>query len=145
VNALVRLHRHDGGATLVEFAIVAPVLLLLLIGCLDFSRALNAYVTITNAAREGARYASLDAAADGAAVKTYLTGRVAPLDASAISVTLAFAPAADARWSSAAPAPGHVTVSVSYPWQATTWLIGSLFSASGTRTLTSAASMEAER
>jgi Flp pilus assembly protein TadG len=39
-------------------AIVSFLLLLLLIGVIDFARALNSYVVIINASREGARYAS---------------------------------------------------------------------------------------
>ena len=47
------------GTTMVEFALIVPVLLLLLFGILDLGRALNAYVTMSNASREGARYAML--------------------------------------------------------------------------------------
>lgn len=42
-----------------EFAIVAPILLMLLIGIFWVGRAYNIYETITRAAREGARYAVL--------------------------------------------------------------------------------------
>lgn len=38
-----------------EFALVLPVLLLLVLGMLEFSRAYNAQISLTNAAREGAR------------------------------------------------------------------------------------------
>lgn len=128
-----------------EFALVTPLLLLLLIGCLDFSRALNAYVTVANAAREGARFASLDASADSASVKAFLAGRVAPLDSDAITVSVAFVRPSDVRWNTSAPVQGEVTVSVSYPWDSTTWLVGRFFSASGVRTFTSAASAGATR
>ncbi|HXH50260.1 MAG TPA: TadE family protein [Terriglobia bacterium] len=50
---------QDSGAELFEFAIVAPLLLILLIGILWVGRAYNIYATITRAAREGARYAVL--------------------------------------------------------------------------------------
>jgi len=43
----------DQGAAAVEFAIMLPLLLLLIFGIIDFGRALNAQVTITQAAREG--------------------------------------------------------------------------------------------
>lgn len=46
------------GASLVEFAIGVLLLLLLLAGALDIGRALNSYIIIMNACREGARYAS---------------------------------------------------------------------------------------
>jgi TadE-like protein len=49
----------DRGAELFEFAIVAPLLLMLLIGIVWVGRAYNIYATITRAAREGARYAVL--------------------------------------------------------------------------------------
>jgi Flp pilus assembly protein TadG len=43
----------------VEFALLLPVLLLIVFGVIDFGRALNAQITLTQAAREGARLASL--------------------------------------------------------------------------------------
>lgn len=46
----------QAGQGLVEFALLLPVLLLILLGAIDLGRAFNAYVTITNASREGARY-----------------------------------------------------------------------------------------
>jgi Flp pilus assembly protein TadG len=45
-----------------EFALVLPVLLALVIGIFQFSRAYNVYQTITRAAREGARLAVLPSA-----------------------------------------------------------------------------------
>lgn len=45
----------DDGAAMVEFAILLPILLLLLMGMVEFSRAYNAQITLTQASREGAR------------------------------------------------------------------------------------------
>jgi Flp pilus assembly protein TadG len=42
----------------VEFALALPILALLLIAVVDMGRAFNNYITITNAAREGARFGS---------------------------------------------------------------------------------------
>ncbi|WP_446666294.1 TadE/TadG family type IV pilus assembly protein [Flexivirga sp. B27] len=57
----MRLTRHtahrDRGASLVEFAIVLPLFLVLIGGIVDFGRALFTEITLTNAAREGARSA----------------------------------------------------------------------------------------
>ena len=50
---------RDRGAVAVEFALLLPMLLLLLFGIIDFGRALNAQITLTQAAREGARIAAL--------------------------------------------------------------------------------------
>ena len=51
---------RDRGAAAVEFALLLPVLLLIVFGIIDFGRALNAQITLTQAAREGARLAALN-------------------------------------------------------------------------------------
>lgn len=48
----------EKGQNLVELALLMPVMILLLALLLDVGRAFNAYMVITNAAREGARYGS---------------------------------------------------------------------------------------
>ena len=50
---------RDRGAAAVEFALVVPLLLLLVFGIIDFSRAYNTRVTLTEAAAEGARALSI--------------------------------------------------------------------------------------
>lgn len=54
-------HRHGGdrGATAVEFALLFPLLMLIVFGTIDFGRALNAQITLTQAAREGVRLEAL--------------------------------------------------------------------------------------
>ena len=49
--------RRSRGQALVEFALVIPLFLLMLIALFDLGRAVFAYNTLTNAAREGARIA----------------------------------------------------------------------------------------
>jgi Flp pilus assembly protein TadG len=49
----------DRGAAAVEFALVLPLLLILIFGIVDFGRMLNAKITLTEAAREGARATAL--------------------------------------------------------------------------------------
>lgn len=46
----------EAGQTLAEFALVAPILVILIFGIIDISRAYNAWVTMQGAAREAARY-----------------------------------------------------------------------------------------
>ncbi|HKU29947.1 MAG TPA: TadE/TadG family type IV pilus assembly protein, partial [Arthrobacter sp.] len=41
----------ERGAAAVEFALVAPILVLLVLGIMEFGRAYNAQVSLTNAAR----------------------------------------------------------------------------------------------
>lgn len=52
-----RRRRNDRGVTLVEFAIVAPVLFLLLLGMVDFGFAFSDFISLRNGVREGARQA----------------------------------------------------------------------------------------
>ena len=47
----------DSGAALVEFALIAPLLLLLLFGMIDFGKAFNYWIDETHLANEGARWA----------------------------------------------------------------------------------------
>ncbi len=51
--------RTDRGASAVEFALVLPLLLLLLFGMVDFGRLLYTKVELTSAARDGARILAL--------------------------------------------------------------------------------------
>ena len=54
LQRFVRSQRSQG---LTEFAIIAPVILLLTFGIIDFGRALYLYITLQQAANEGARVA----------------------------------------------------------------------------------------
>ena len=53
-----RQQRSRPGAALIEFAYILPVLMLLILGSLDFGRAFFDYVIVTNFARNGALYIS---------------------------------------------------------------------------------------
>jgi len=52
-----RQKRVQRGQALLEFALVLPIFVLLLVAIFDLGRAVFAYNTLTNAAREGARMA----------------------------------------------------------------------------------------
>ena len=52
--------RGGVGTASVEFALVAPLLLLLVLGMCQFGITLNQYLTLTNAVRSGARQLSID-------------------------------------------------------------------------------------
>ncbi len=56
----VRSSRADAGQTLVEFALILPIFILVLMGIFDLGRAVYAFNTITNASREGVRLAITD-------------------------------------------------------------------------------------
>lgn len=51
--------RKDRGAVAVEFGLLLPLLLLIVLGIIDFGFALNTQVTLTQAAREGVRLEAL--------------------------------------------------------------------------------------
>ena len=53
------------GQTLVEFALIAPIMFIFLFGIIDFGMALNRRIAIEHAVREGARYAAVHLDADG--------------------------------------------------------------------------------
>src|SRR5262245_49533755 len=58
------IHRGEGrrrAQRLLEFALVAPILLLLIVGLIEMGYALFVYVEVQNAAREGARAAAVRA------------------------------------------------------------------------------------
>jgi len=66
VGRVMRIKRRsDGGAAAVEFALILPVVLLVIFGIIDFGRMLNAQITLTEAAREAARATALIDAAAG--------------------------------------------------------------------------------
>jgi Flp pilus assembly protein TadG len=145
--------RDERGVTLVEFALVVPVVLLMLIACIDFARVVNASVTIQNASREGARYAALNPGVSTLAIRDHLAGTVLPLDAGLVTVGVTASTSTDPRcaavaptscnWAAGQPAPTKTTVTVSYPWSATVWLIGPmLFAATRTSSLEATAAME---
>ena len=77
----------ERGAAAVEFALVAPVLILLLLGIVEFSKVYNTQSTLSAAAREGARVMALsnDRTAATTAVRDAATGLA--LTAAQVQVT----------------------------------------------------------
>lgn len=74
-----RLQRGQGvrrGQSLVEFALILPILLIFLLGLVDFGRAVAAYNSVSNGSRSGARVAIVDQNEDAitAAVESEASG-----------------------------------------------------------------------
>lgn len=69
----MRGKRRERGAAAVEFALVVPILLVLVLGIIEFGRAYQVQTTVSAAAREGARSMALGNDADTArqTVKDY--------------------------------------------------------------------------
>ena len=75
-NARARGPVQDCGQSILETALVLPLLLLLLAIVVDATRAFDAYIVLTNAVREGARFATLEPAPDVAAIELMVVNDV---------------------------------------------------------------------
>src|SRR5947209_12901144 len=60
LRRFLRLCRDERGTSLTEMALVLPVLLLLLLGMIDFGKAVNYWIDQTHLANEGARMAMVN-------------------------------------------------------------------------------------
>lgn len=60
---------HEQGQSVLEMTIALPILLFLLIAVIDFARAFDAYIVLTNAVREGARTATRNRSLDEAFIQ----------------------------------------------------------------------------
>jgi Flp pilus assembly protein TadG len=125
------LHRERHGSALVEFALIAPILILLIVGILDVSRGVNAYVTVRNAGAEATHWAALHPTVPVTEIEAKVRERVVPLDASAVTVSARFHeqgetwdPWPDAGIARDPAAARTVTIAVeaSYPWSAVTFI-----------------------
>ena len=107
-----RRRSGEAGAEIIELALVFPLLLLVVLGVVDYGLLFQRFEALTNAAREGARVASLPGYAQvdiEDRVTSYLAAGAVPTTASnpAITVTPTTIPNGAGTW----PA---TTVSVSY-------------------------------
>jgi Flp pilus assembly protein TadG len=66
MSPIQSLTHHESGQALVEFALVLPLLFLLLFGMLDFGKAYNYWNDATHLTAEGARFAAVDRKPDPA-------------------------------------------------------------------------------
>jgi len=114
---LKNLKNHKGQA-LVEFAIILPVILLLVMGIFQFGMMLNSYLTIENASREGAR-AGIVGSSD-AEIQELIIAISPILDP--LNVTVDITPNETDRGSG-----DTLTVKVTYNYKLTVPIISSLF------------------
>jgi Flp pilus assembly protein TadG len=113
LNLISRYRKADGGQALVEFALVVPFLLLLLVGIVEFGRGWNQHQVITDAAREGARKAAIfDESIDEAAIRGTVESALAAagIDPADAEITLT-------DWAGESNTP--VTVAIDLPYQLT--------------------------
>jgi Flp pilus assembly protein TadG len=107
------------GAAAVEFAIVAPVIFLLILCLIEFGRGLMVMHLLNNAARQGGRVATIEGKATSD-VNTAVTNALQGQPTNGITTTVTVAGAvADAN---TAKAGDEIIVSVSLPVSTFTWL-----------------------
>jgi Flp pilus assembly protein TadG len=111
------LHRRwaadrQWGAAAVEMALVLPILLMLVFGMVDFGLALNAKISLTQAAREGARVRSLGA--NDAVTIDRVNLALGPMASSSPSPTVTAGPTCPSNASPTAVASVTVTKPYSY-------------------------------
>jgi Flp pilus assembly protein TadG len=125
--------RSQRGQAMAEFAIVVPVLLLVLLGIMQLGIVYNNWVTLTDAARAGARKAAVCRSGCSPDATTATINAVknsaADLNPSTLSVSVS------SSWAQGADA----TVSASYPWSVN---VMGVVVASGTMTATTTERVE---
>ena len=75
MRMLLRLAKDGGGGAIVEFALLAPLLLTLLLGGLDFGRMFYVRQGLEYATEEAARYYMLNPASGQSDITTYLLAK----------------------------------------------------------------------
>jgi Flp pilus assembly protein TadG len=111
---------RESGAALAEFALVLPVLLVIMLGMLDFGKAFNYWIDETHLANEAARWAVVDRNPGAGTLQTYIqqqatteelrSGGTGSVPAAA-EVCISF-PSGTSRVGD----PVNVTVSTTYNW-----------------------------
>jgi Flp pilus assembly protein TadG len=112
----------DRGAVMVEFALILPILLMLVVGIIEFGRAYNTQIALQGAAREGARALALDESAATA------------VDSAAGGVTMSISSSSGCPSGSPGTAYASITTSTQFTF-------GIPFVNLGTKTLNATASM----
>jgi Flp pilus assembly protein TadG len=77
-RAITEKFKKENGQSMVEFALILPILLLIVCGIMDFGWILYNQLALSNSARDGARFA---------VVNTTPTNRIALINSEVLSVT----------------------------------------------------------
>lgn len=127
-------NRRPGAAT-VEFAIVAPLFIMLVFGMIEYGRMVMVQQLITSAGREGARMGVLEGVTVDQ-VTTTVTNYLEESSVNGATVTVSPSPLGSARYGE------PVTVKVSVPFDSVSWLPSPMYL--GGKTLKSVAIMRRE-
>ena len=113
-----KLQKKRKGQSLVETALILPVILLLLTAIIDFGLLFNHYLIVSNASREGARGASLGNTNEQ--ITNTVKNVASTLDESKLSITITPNRPADRK------AGTTVTVAVKYQYSMITPIIAAI-------------------
>jgi Flp pilus assembly protein TadG len=113
---LAPLRRRQEGQAMVEFALVLPLLLVIVLGIIHFGVVMNNYVTLTDAVRAGARQAAVSRTLPNPtqATEDRVKQSAAGLDSSKLEITVTPYNPSDGTntWVQG----GDVTVEAKYPF-----------------------------
>jgi Flp pilus assembly protein TadG len=137
------MDKARGGATVVEFALMAPVMFLFIFGIIEFGRLMMVQQATTRAAREACRKASLATTINSAVVDTAarnvmagaMTGAADPT-----KVRVSMNPASMASVPSGTP----VNVRVEVNFSDVSWLPANLLNIAGMRAVSAEATFDRE-
>lgn len=102
---MMKVFKDKKGQSIVEAAMIIPIILIIFMGIFEFGRIFNTYLIITNASREGARRAAVGGADIDIINTIYAT--TSTLDPSAMQITIT--PSATNRLSGA-----QATIDIKY-------------------------------
>ncbi|MEO8494509.1 MAG: TadE/TadG family type IV pilus assembly protein [Planctomycetota bacterium] len=131
MHKVCRSFRKQRGTAAVEFAVVAPIFVLLLFGMIEYGRMVMVQQMLTNATREGARRAVLDGTTVAnvkTTVKDYLSGGNITVNDNEITVKPDPTTATNGN---------PVTVSLTVPFSRVSWLPSPMFLGNASMTATS--------
>jgi Flp pilus assembly protein TadG len=113
-----RLETRRSGQAVVELALIAPILFLIIFGLVDFARAWSAHHVIADAAREGTRMMVVhDEGVGRTQVEAAIANRLTTARLNVENATISFNPDTDS------PAQGEpVTVTIRYQYDF--WILG---------------------
>ena len=139
---MARRHKSERGANLVEFALVAPFLILLLFGIIEFAWVFAQDLTVKHGAREGARLAAVTFGVDTAALTTETKSRMNISDPATVTVSYCVDPTIVGNAGAVEPGDG-IEVTVSQPRAPLTGILD--WALSAVPTLTSTVEIRAEQ
>lgn len=137
---------RERGAAAVEFALVLPILVVILLGVVDFGLEINSQAIIANAAREGARTASLGGTS-AEAITTVKSASASLLNISSSNPTITVTcrlptnSTCPSAFDTSRKAGGTVVVTVSYVY---TWISPALLGLPGSTTIVKVSEMRIE-